>query len=229
MTEIVDDVDPSYEEVSSNHSSFLYDVVEEDVPSYEVALNYHANGVSYDEGVHVDVCVGVYVDVYVGDDVDVNLPSYEPDLMSDLPNSSCYGEDNAAALVVVLVVLVVLVVVLSDGKREVVQTVVVQVGIPSCEPLVVVDRNEEVVVDNANHNHNAGHDLLHRVLFLTCLVELLARQVASSKMTTAKQDHISIYYLKVVENHALSSSSSNMNSLWYLPWYFPELSQSLYF
>lgn len=122
----MDDEDPSYEAVPSNHSSFFYYMVEEDVPSYEE--DNHANDVSYDEGVYVGVCVDACVDACVDEDVnedvdedaneDVNIPSYELDLMHDLPNSACYDEGDAASLEKVLVDLIVAAaVVLSDGKR----------------------------------------------------------------------------------------------------------------
>ena len=122
MMEIVDDV-----AVSSNHSSFLYYMLEEDVPSYEAALNDHANDVSYDEDVYVDVCVGVCMSEDVDEDEDVNLPSYKPNLKHDLPNSACYDRDDAVALEKALADLVL--VVLGDGKKVVDLKVVVVVDI----------------------------------------------------------------------------------------------------
>lgn len=74
MMEIVGDVAPSFEVVSSNHSSVVSYTVDVDGPSYEGGLNIHANDdVSYDADAYVDV----YADVYAGVDVDegVNGPS----------------------------------------------------------------------------------------------------------------------------------------------------------
>lgn len=238
----MDNEDPSYEAVSSNHSSFFYYMVEEDVPSYEE--DNHANDASYDEGVCVGVCVDVCVDACVGEDVDedvdgdvdgdedVNIPSYEPDLMHDLPISACYDEEDAVVLEKVLVdLMVAAVVLLSDGKKvDDLMEVVVAVDTPSCETLVVVDKNDELVVDNVrNHIHNGVHDRLQYVLFSTRLTEHQNYRVVLSKTTMVKQAQISTYYLKVLENHALSSSVSNLNSLWNLLWYFHDLFRSLNF
>lgn len=89
-------------------------------------------------------------------------------MLSDHSNNVCYNEDGTEVLAVVVLVVVVL----NDG-RKVGHPVVVVVGSPSCEALVVLaDKNDEVVLaDSAcNHRHNAGRNHLQRTLFLACLL-----------------------------------------------------------
>lgn len=66
--EIVDDVPPSVEMVSSNHSSVVSCTVDVGGPSYEGALNIRAS-----DDVSYDAYVDVYADVYADVDVDVNV------------------------------------------------------------------------------------------------------------------------------------------------------------
>ena len=95
-------------------------------------------------------------------------------MLSDHSSDVCYNEDGTEVLAVVVLAVVVLVVVaLNDGRKVGHQVVVVVVvGSPSCEALVVLDKNDEVVLaDSAcNHRHNAGRNDLQRTLFLACLL-----------------------------------------------------------
>lgn len=95
-------------------------------------------------------------------------------MLSDHSSDVCYNEDGTEVLAVVVLAVVVLVVVaLNDGRKVGHQVVVVVVvGSPSCEALVVLDKNDEVVLaDSAcNHRHNAGRNHLQRTLFLVCLL-----------------------------------------------------------
>lgn len=99
-------------------------------------------------------------------------------MLSDHSSDVCYNEDGTEVLAVVVLVVVALMVVvlvvvaLNGGRKVGHQVVVVVVGSPSCEALVVLDKNDEVVLaDSAcNHRHNAGRNHLQRTLFLVCLL-----------------------------------------------------------
>lgn len=87
-------------------------------------------------------------------------------MSSDHSNKVCYNEYGVEVPAVALEV-----VALNDG-RKVEHPVVVVVGNPSCEVLVVVpDKNDEVALADSvcNHRHNAGRNHLQHTLFLACL------------------------------------------------------------
>lgn len=92
-------------------------------------------------------------------------------MSSDHSNKVCYNEYGVEVLVVALEAVALAVVALNDG-RKVEHPVVVVVGSPSCEVLMVVpDKNDEVALADSvcNHRHNAGRNHLQHTLFLACL------------------------------------------------------------